>query len=397
MAYYPTSFHYIIDETTGYKKYDDHRLQLIYLNLRTISNLIEDLQIKSRIDLLDAQNNISVKAVQNQDSQILGVFACKILEGVSVFFKAGSGPAIASMIIGRLLSATITELIKDSTPNDDIQKKANEIREGMDAIFSALKHKVDKMVVDMEGQWNVPHHCEGYLDTSYKGDVYLRDFDYDELLPDNNSPEYDDFSEFLQARCRSIIVRELLPVKWRIHKWPTYNFRDYYLVNNNGQKFYNFDYSQYNPHTDDDFWAQEFETIHDDGFGTKFICETCEDGSKSMAEWLNNMCLDPNDNYRYSRYSSYYNWMEDYSTRNGDKYFYGKTIYQQILVDTEGNKAPVVLSEWLFKTDNNSFKGIATKEDVYRNWNLQLKGVSLFKRLKIFFNNIFCNKTTIIK
>lgn len=394
MAYYPQTFHYIIDETTGYRKYDDHQLQITYLNLRIVSNLIADLQTNAKIDLLDAQNNVSVKAVQDQTCQILGIFACKILEGISVFFTAGTAPAIATMIIGRLLSATITELIKDSSPNDDIQKKANEVREGMDAIFSSLKHRVDQMIVDMEGQWNVAHYCESYLDPSQKGNVYLRDFEYNQLFPDRNSPEYDDMLEFLSARCRSIIVSELLPVKWRIKNWPTYNFKDYYQYDGIGDKHYDFDYCQYNPHTDDDFWAQEFNSIPEDGFGTKFICKT-QDGHQSMVDWLSSMCLNPSDTYRYTRYSSYYIWTESLSFNNGNKHFIGATIYQQVLVDTEGNMAPTVLTEWLFKDKKDSNKGIATKEDVYKNWGLQVKRLSLLNKIKIEINRIFFKKCII--
>ena len=394
MAYNPTSFHYTIDETTGYRKYDDHQLQKTYLNLRIISNLISDLQTNARIDLLDAQNNISVSAVKDQTAQVLGIFACKILEGISVFFTAGTGPAIASMIIGRLLSATITELIKESTPNDDIQKKANEVREGMDAIFSGLKHKIDKMIVDMEGQWNVAYYCESYLDPSKKGNIYLRDFDYNELFPDKNSPEYDDFSEFLQARCRSIIVSELLPVKWRVHKWPTYNFKDYYQIDGRGDKHFDFDYCQYNPHTDDDFWAQKFDAIPESEFGSKFICAT-QDGHQSMVNWLNNMCVNPKDVVRYEKYSSYYIYTEELFTQNGNRHFVGATIYQQVLVDTEGNMAPTVLTEWLFKDDKTGFKGIATREEIYKNWGLQVKGTSLLKKIKIMVNRILFNELVI--
>ena len=31
----------------------------------------------------------------------------------------------------------------------------------------------DKMIVDMEGQWNVAYYCESYLDPSKKGNIYL--------------------------------------------------------------------------------------------------------------------------------------------------------------------------------------------------------------------------------
>jgi hypothetical protein len=74
----------------------------------------------------------------------------KILEGISAFWPGGTAPAYISMIIGKIASGIITKLIEESKPGDEIQSKANEIREGMLAIFDATKKKIDQMIVDPE-------------------------------------------------------------------------------------------------------------------------------------------------------------------------------------------------------------------------------------------------------
>jgi hypothetical protein len=57
--------------------------------------------------------------------------------------------------------------------------------------------------------------------------------------------------------------------------------------------------------------------------------------------------------------------------------------------------APTVLTEWLFKDDKTGFKGIATREEIYKNWGLQVKGTSLLKKIKIMVNRILFNELVI--
>lgn len=371
MAYYPTSFKHTTDPTTGLQKFEDERLQITYLNLRIVSNLIHDLQVAARTDILMVQNNVQVSAVKDQTASILGMFASKIFEGISVAFTAGTGAAIAAMVIGRIASAVVTQLVKESSPTDDIQKKANEVRTGMDAILNELKHRIDKMVVDLEGQWNKPFHCEGYLGEKYKGDVYLRDFaDYDKLFPDQNSPDYDDISELLQKRNISVITSQLLGCKWSIKSLETYHFKDYYTTTSSVKK-YDFDHQVYNPHTDEDYWCQKFNPIP--GLGAWYEIESNE-GHEHFMLWLKGLCSNGKNTYSYNRYSSYYSWAENFTETNGDRHYVGANIQQKHLVDSNGDYAPISLTEWLFLDDmyGQSFNknGVATREDVYRNWNL---------------------------
>jgi len=258
MAYTPSTFHYTINDM-NVRIYDDKHVQLTYINLRTLSKLIYSLRQQAQIDLQDAINNIGVHAVKDQTLQILGMFASKIFEGISAFWLGGTPAAYISMIIGKIASGVITKLIEQSQPGDEIQSKANEIREGMLAIFDATKKKIDQMVVDPESHWSEVFHCNDYSDLGIKGDITMADMaECLDFFPDEENPDYDDFQLYLSQRCKSIIVSKLLPVKWQVKKYPTYWCKDYY-TRNDGQRHFDFDYSQYNPHTDDDFWCQKFE------------------------------------------------------------------------------------------------------------------------------------------
>lgn len=111
MAYLPQSFHYTVNEM-GIRVYDDKHVQVTYINLRTLSQLIYSLRTQAQIDLQDAINNVGVHAVKDQTFQILGMFASKILEGISAFWPAGTPAAYISMIIGKIASGVITKLIE---------------------------------------------------------------------------------------------------------------------------------------------------------------------------------------------------------------------------------------------------------------------------------------------
>ena len=72
MAYFPQSFHYIVNDM-NVRVYDDKHVQVTYINLRTLSKLISSLRIQAQIDLQDAINNVGVHAVKDQTLQILGM------------------------------------------------------------------------------------------------------------------------------------------------------------------------------------------------------------------------------------------------------------------------------------------------------------------------------------
>jgi hypothetical protein len=355
----------------GIRVYDDKHVQVTYINLRTLSKLIYSLRIQAEIDLQDAINNVGVHAVKDQTAQILGMFASKIFEGISAFWPGGTPAAYISMIIGKIASGVITKLIEQSQPGDEIQSKANEIREGMLAIFDAAKKKIDQMVVNPESHWTEVFHCQDYSDLGIKGDVTMADMaDCLDFFPDEENPDYDDFQLYLSQRCKSLIVSKLLPVKWQVKTYPTYWCKDYY-TRNDGQRHFDFDYSQYNPHTDDDFWCQKFEGGPEVIFPPYYMIVTDENGktSQGFLQFIMEVaCRD------MTHYSSIWGYLEFSESQEGDRHYIGNHIHYMVLTDDAGNKAPKILSDWLFQNDcyNQSANkyGVATREEVYTKWNL---------------------------
>lgn len=370
MSYFPSTFHYTINDI-GIRVYDDKHVQVTYINLRTLSKLISSLRIQAQIDLQDAINNVGVHAVKDQTLQILGMFVSKIFEGISAFWPGGTPAAYISMIIGKIASGVITKLIEQSQPGDEIQSKANEIREGMLAIFDATKKKIDQMVVDPEGHWNEVFHCQDYSDLGLKGDITMSDMaECLDFFPDEETPDYDDFQLYLSQRCKSVVVSKLLPVKWKVKTYSNYWCKDYY-TRNDGQRHFDFSYAQYNPHTDDDFWCQKFDGGSEKVFPPYYMIETNENGltSKQFLQFI--MECGSRDMISFS---SLWGYLEFGESQEGDRHYIGNHIHYMVLTDNEGNKAPKILSDWLFQNDcyNQSTNkyAVATREEVYTKWGL---------------------------
>lgn len=369
MAYTPSTFHYTVNDI-GIRVYDDKHVQVTYINLRTLSKLIYSLRQQAQIDLQDAINNVGVHAVKDQTLQILGMFASKILEGISAFWPGGTPAAYISMIIGKIASGVITKLIEQSQPGDEIQSKANEIREGMLAIFDATKKKIDQMVVDPEGHWTEAFHCEDYSNLGIKGYVTMSDMaDSLDFFPDEENPDYDDFLLYLSGRCKSVIVSKLLPVKWQIKRYDSYWCKDYYT--RNGQRHFDFDYQQYNPHTDDDFWCQKFVGGPEKIFPPYYMIGTDENG-KTSQEFLQ-FIMEVGSRDQVS-FSSLWGYLESGESHEGDRHYIGNHIHYMVLTDHDGNKAPYTLSNWLFQDDCYNQKthkyAVATREEVYTKWSI---------------------------
>ena len=70
-------------------------------------------------------------------------------------------------------------------------------------------------------------------------------------------------------------------MKWQVKTYPSYWCKDYY-TRNDGQRHFDFDYSQYNPHTDDDFWCQKFTGGPETIFPPYYMIGTDENGKTSQ-------------------------------------------------------------------------------------------------------------------
>ena len=73
-------------------------------------------------------------------------------------------------------------------------------------------------------------------------------------------------------------------------------------------------------------------------------------------------------------YSSIWGYLEFDESQEGNRHYIGNHIHYMVLTDNEGNKAPGILSDWLFKDDCYNQKthnyAVATREEVYTKWGL---------------------------
>lgn len=371
-GYIPKDWSFIYDNE-GQRVYTDHHVQVTYVNLKTFSRIIQKTEDNAKDDLFDAINNLKASAIKNQTADLLGFFAAEILEGAAAFFPEADAAAGIAEFFGKLISGIATNEVANSVPGDDIQSKANEIRDGMIAIFNATKRKIDEMVVDPEKYWTDIFHCEDYSNLGIKGDVTLSDMaeclDY---FPQEEDPMHDDFQNYLSHRCKSILVSKLISVKWQVKKYPVYWCKDYYYwrLERDGRNF-DFDYEQYNPSTDDYFWCQDFEGGHDDGLPHSYQIETekNQNTSKDFLHFILEAAIAMSD-----RFSSVWGYLESNEVVDGDKTYVGNHINYMILTDNDGNPAPEILSDWLFMDDcyNTVVNevAVATREEVYTKWGL---------------------------
>lgn len=371
MAYTPTEesggFNYDTNEM-GIRVYKDKHVQVTYINLRALSKLISSLRTQSEIDLQDAINNVGASAVKDQTYRTLGIFGSKIFEGISAFFKGGTPQGIIATLIGKISSAVINLLIEESKPGDEIQSKANEIREGMLAIFDATKKKIDQMIVDLENHWDEAFYCEDYSNLGIKGYITLSQMaECLDFFPDEETPDYDDFQFYLFQRCKATIVKELLPVKWKAVKFVHWWVKDYYLKDS--VRHFDFDYFHENDGKKQ--WVQFFS--NPDGPEGEWF--TTLDNSQTGGPLTSAHFLDLVKRWLIEYHHSFWAYSEYVdNVLEDDKYYYGAHVYGLTLTDKDTKEAPTTLSDWLFQDDvyGNQIKkyAVATRKEVYTEWGL---------------------------
>ena len=92
MSYEPKSWKFTISES-GDKIYEDHILNVVQENLKTLYQLIDDVATDAKINILFTQNMVSTKTIKDSTAQTAGMFLSKIIEGLGVVFTAGTPAA----------------------------------------------------------------------------------------------------------------------------------------------------------------------------------------------------------------------------------------------------------------------------------------------------------------
>lgn len=193
-------------------------------------------------------------------------------------------------------------------------------------------------------------------------------------FPAKDTNNYQNLLMLFEKKLLYFIAKTSLSTQWKVRKWPTYLVKDSYQIEGQQEVFYNFDKLCVNSFVDTSYMAQHFDALPDKNLGTQYEHSTV-DGHITFQNWLKQLCADRRNIENYSNYSSYYNWSEEVDYKEEQKQYKAYKIHNVILVDKKGQKAPVKLTEWLFKDDVNgnvsTLNGIATREDVYKNWKLE--------------------------
>ena len=225
MAYEPKSWKFNTSES-GDKVYEDHILNVVQENLKTLYTLIDDVSTDARINILYVQNNVNTKTVKDSTAQTAGMFLSKIIEGLGVVFTAGTPAAIIATISCKIISGIITKLCEPSSEDtyNKIQSKANDLREMVDEICEQTQLVITSCLEDMKGQWNLEYDCQGLKFTDFKGKVKLSDLagtnekTFTDFLPKKPSTEYVHARKALSTDTTYESAKSLLPVKWKIKK-----------------------------------------------------------------------------------------------------------------------------------------------------------------------------------
>ena len=223
MAYEPKSWKFTTNES-GDKVYEDHILNVVQENLKTLYQLIDDVNTDAKINILFVQNNVNTKTVKDSTAQTAGMFLSKIIEGLGVVFTAGTPAAIIATISCKIISGIITKVCEPSSEDtyNKIQSKANDLKDMADEICEQVQLVITSCLEDMKGQWNVEYDCQGLKFTELKGKVRLSDLagtkenPFTDFLPKKPSTDYVHARKTLSTDTTYESAKALLPVKWKI-------------------------------------------------------------------------------------------------------------------------------------------------------------------------------------
>ena len=225
MTYEPKSWKFTISES-GDKIYEDHILNVVQENLKTLYQLIDDVATDAKINILFTQNMVSTKTIKDSTAQTAGMFLSKIIEGLGVVFTAGTPAAIIATISCKIISGIITKLCEPSSEDtyNKIQSKANDLKDMVDEICMQLQLVITSCLEDMKGQWNIEYDCQGVKFVDLKGKVKLSDLagtnekPFTDFLPKKPSTDYVHARNTLSKDTVYESAKSLLPVKWKIKK-----------------------------------------------------------------------------------------------------------------------------------------------------------------------------------
>lgn len=210
-GYTPTSWKKEKDSHTGLWIYEDPRLNTVQDNLVTLNQLLADLRVNAKIDILEIQRNLEASTIKDPTVQRVGWVMAKMVECIALAFPAGRPAAVIAGLICRLASGGIQLVTSENINNPDYQEAVNDLRNAVDQYFSDLEDLVSSWIQDLQGNWT-----KDYPDKS-GNHMRLCDLaEHDDRLPQKNiDVDYNHWFNALEADVKVEMTKQLLPVKYR--------------------------------------------------------------------------------------------------------------------------------------------------------------------------------------
>jgi hypothetical protein len=217
MSYNPSSWEFNVDEK-GDKIYEDHILNVIQQNLLTLSSLIDDIRSDANINILYVQNWANCKTVKDPTVQIIALFTSKIIEGLGVIFKAGTGAAIIATIACKIISGLITHFGNPQSKDtyNQLQSVASDLKLSIDKYCFLIQEKIAFWLDNLKTEWNTILESPGAKYPEFKGEVKLSDMAVDKFLPKKGSTDYVYCREKMNEFSTYEAAKVLMPVRWKI-------------------------------------------------------------------------------------------------------------------------------------------------------------------------------------
>jgi len=221
--YMPSTWAYKKSES-GDKIYDDHILNIVQENLKTIYQLVDDVTQDAKINILYVQNNVNTKTIKDSTAQAAGFWFSKLIEGLGVIFTAGTPAAIIATIVCKVVSGIATKVTEPSNKDsyNAVQAKSNDLKDMTEELGEQIQLEIAKCLEDMEGMWLFEYKSPGAKYPELRGITRIADLagtqenPIKDYFPKKPSTDYVLARQRLSKFSTYEAAASLLPVKWRI-------------------------------------------------------------------------------------------------------------------------------------------------------------------------------------
>ncbi len=357
---YP-DFSYIVN-AQGEKIYNDSNVQMVYVNLGRMGDLVAESHIKSALEYTNICQNINTPPQQVEESlvlkEIIGMFSTCFEIGVLVFAPEAKALHMAARIISGV-SEMIFKEKKENLP-ENIQGEINNVWDGLNTTFDLVKFRLDSYRDSLPKYWFTQFRSVYSGEVVSFGDLYKNGY-----LPAKNQTDFDSTKYYVSKVAKYEMTKELLHLRW--------NIRSYAIIGDqrtNYNKWQTVYRTRWNEDAlwSDDYPVDKYQNIYYfqdrtlNGALDKAAQHSSEPYGKALYYWTEPY-TDPEIK----------NWLTNNIQYSGLKVYLWELAPS---VNYPSATAPESLINWLFKDDMKGFlvrpSAVTTRKDVFKNWGLNV-------------------------